>query len=59
MTDLATRFTVIERTIVEWLENPGHAVIHDDDEWLFIGPTWETSITSLACAIVQTLERQK
>jgi hypothetical protein len=64
MTDLATGFTVIEKAIVDWLEHSGHAVIHEDDEWMFIGPKWPfvkqpISITALTCAIVQALEQKK
>lgn len=64
MTDLATAFTVIERTIVDWLEASGHVVTHDDGEWILLGPQWpfvkqEISVTSLTCAIVQAMEKQK
>lgn len=63
MTDQAETFTTIERTIVDWLEHSGHAVIHDDGEWLFIGPKWpfvkqEISVTSLACAIHSALGKE-
>jgi hypothetical protein len=64
MTDLATGFTTIERTIVDWLEKSGHTVTHDDGEWVLLGPKWpsvkqEVSVTSLTCAIVQALEKLK
>jgi len=60
VTDLATGFTAIERTIVDWLEKSGHVVTHDDGEWILLGSEWprvkqEISITSLACAITQAL----
>ncbi len=65
MSDQADHFTTIERTIVDWLEASGHAVVHDDCEWLVLGPKWplvkehEISITALACAIHQALEKLK
>lgn len=59
MADLSGKFTIIERTIVEWLSASGFKVIHFEDEWVLEEVGEEMSVTSLACAIVQALERIK
>jgi hypothetical protein len=62
VTDQASQFTTIERTIVDWLEASGHVVLHEEAEWLLVGrpaEMREMSITSLACAIHTALERSK
>jgi hypothetical protein len=60
MTDKAETFTAIERAIVGWFEASGHAVLHEESEWLLVGrpaKMQEMSITALACAIHQALEK--
>jgi hypothetical protein len=59
MTDQAARFTIIERTIVDWLEASGFRVIHHDAEWTLEDVGQEMSITALACAIHQALGNLK
>ena len=62
MTDAATKFTTIERTIVDWLEKSGHMVLHEGSEWLLVGrpsKMQEMSITALACAVHHALESKE
>lgn len=56
MTDAATDFTIIERTIVEWLTASGFKVIHHDAEWTLEEIGEEMSVTALACAIYQAIQ---
>jgi len=57
MSDAASEFTAIERTIVDYLEADGKRCIHESHEWIFEADAHcAFSITALACAIYTVLK---